>query len=558
MKEQRDEKQVSDLFFHLKKYKEQKLSMMREIEDYLDPSDTRIMSRMSHTTEEGGAFDSKAETEMRKFSLLSLLDIFNSVRPWFTMLPQIVPKGMEEDKLRLWAGDANKKLFSWINKSPYLEALAQDKHVYNMYGFSSMALGAEDKQLEATAQDAFKVYLLTDKNKVKGVGFLREYTRHSLSMLNLAEDFKEDVFNESDTTSKFKVLVVYTPNNKFYVEHDLDESKGKFVERFYYAGTFDFKDMEENVIDSSVEFREIADRKYYERLQTVCPRDSFRASSDYGKGYGQMLLVTSINANKIHKNIVRSSGLKANPPVEAAPEVFLGERGLEEGTVYPKNYMYKEGIKILEIKDQLEHQLAVLDKEHEQIQDILPNVQGPKKASRQSQYEVQQQTLDEMKELFAFKISYLKQGVAEHLRIIYYLALDQGIIELPEGVSDPEVLEPSLDSLIQKEVERQAAQEFVVTIQMCSIILAGYKPGWDNFDKDKILRYISTARGAGMGLHPLDVRKKIRELRVEMQKQQAQAAQAAEQAKSGALQAKGRKDDASAQKTIKEARDEGE
>ena len=155
--------------------------------------------------------------------------------------------------------------------------------------------------------------------------------------------------------------------------------------------------------------------------------------------------------------------------------------------------------------------------------------------------------------LYAYKLPYLKKGVTEHLKAMFHIAVDLNIFtKLPDGVTWDDV-EPSLDSLIQKERQRQRSQKYGVVAQMSQPWLAGFQEGLDNFKKDDILRNIAASQGMAGDLNTLEDRAKIREMRKQRLEQEQQNQQNLIQAQIQAQAAQAAKDQAGAGKSRADA-----
>ena len=449
------------------------------------------------------------------------------VDPWFTLLTTILKlkgdKKLEEEYYQ-WAVLNQKLLFRFINNSDYPIAVKDDKFIYDSYGFSGMTIGHRDNKLLTEVENPFKLLRVRAGNRTVGCMWERKYREDEMmhEFNWRSPEWEKSEGQDERSSIEYTVIHATVPNNEVFVKNPKKE--GKYVQ-IYVLKDEGYKpkpkvqdgiDMQETHEDESIAGIEIGKRKHFKMLPTVIPTDTLIPEEDYGFGEGEWVVSPATNCNKINKNIISSSSIKARPPLDAPSEYFLQGKYVEPGQVFPRNPTVRgagDGIKFLEFKDNLNEQSAILEAERDQVRDSLPTVTNPPKKQRQSMLEIEKAELQRMTMQFAYKIAYLKLGVAEHLKRIFYVAVDLGVLTDLPGDLDWEDVEPSIDNLIEKEKMKLKGQKYVVTASMSQAYLGGFLEGWDNFKRDGILRNIAYSQGIGEDLNTIDDRTKIREER---------------------------------------------
>ena len=521
---------IVTLYKSLKDEKRNKRHFMSRIKKYVRPNRKDLLNRYDDDTQiydPEVLVDNTAGVSMRKYSVESLLDILSMVDPWFTLLTTILKlKGDAklEEEYNQWAVLNQKLLFRFINNSDYPIVVKDDKFIYDSYGFSGMTIGHRDNKLLTEVENPFKLLRVRAGNRTVGCMWERKY-REDEMMQEFgwrSPEWEKSEGQDERSSMEYTVIHATVPNNEVFVKNPKKE--GKYVQ-IYVLKDEGYKpkpkvqdgiDMQETHEDESIAGIEIGKRKHFKMLPTVIPTDTLIPEEDYGFGEGEWVVSPATNCNKINKNIIASSSIKAMPPLDAPAEYFLQGKYVQPRMVFPRNPTVRgagDGIKFIEFKDNLNEQSAILEAERDQVRDSLPTVTNPPKKQRQSMLEIEKAELQRMTMQFAYKIAYLKLGVAEHLKRIFYVAVDLGVLTDLPGDLDWEDVEPSIDNLIEKEKMKLKGQKYVVTASMSQAYLGGFLEGWDNFKRDGILRNIAYSQGIGEDLNTIDDRTKIREER---------------------------------------------
>ena len=559
---------VLALYKELKSEKTEKTNFMERARRVLRPTRTHMLRRYSPSSQVYNpevVVDITGGIALRKFSTESLKDIRNMTTPWFTFYKPLykkIDKGLKE-KYREWCVENEGLLDAFINDSDYHLALAKDNFFYNMYGYSGMTFGLKDGELLTVVEDPFDLYIVKSNQKVVGCMWIREYKMDDMKREFdwVDPDFKDDDDGEvgDKPLTRYRVLHVTLPNNSSYIKDPI-RTNFKFVQLFVLVDRRAHSNIEalkNTATYENMEGVEIGYRRHFLELPTVIPVDSVGPKDTYGDGEGEWILQAASNCNKFKKNILSSSTIKARPPLQAPQEFHMGQSYVEPGRVYPRDPTRPGGmedIKFIEFKDKLGEQSAILQDEREQIYDALPTTTSPMKKQRQSEFEIQKQELDRMTTQFSYKITYLKKGVAEHLKRMYYIARDAGVLtDLPDGL-DWEDVEPSIANLIELEKQKLLAQGHVVVASMAQPYLSNYPQGWDNFKKDEILRDIAQSLGKGSTLNSIETRNRIREERRKMEQGMQNQQNALTEAHIKSLQSRAGKDSSQQSKMAAETR----
>ena len=546
------------LYSTLKREKHRKIESMRLTRRFLKPMREFRTLRMRSETENQGQFDCTAESKLMEYSILSLSSFFRaSHNYWFTLRPFVSVEPGLKDNLNKWGSENTERLVRFIGKSRYFLHLQLDKIMFDLYGFSGLTIGRKSKKLFTAVEDPFSLLIYLEDDEPVGVGWIKSYSAFQLKTM-----FNFEPEPNCSPLDMFDIVCFTVPNREGLIKGY--EDKGNYVQLFFYKGPSakDFQkggsiDLELKSETENIDGREIGERKYFSELPTVCPRDLLKPGDAYGDGHGERLLTPAMNSNKVGWNVIRSSTMKANPPIQAAHNLFTAVRGLNPGRMYPLSNEYGKqantGIAPIEIQDRLDHQLAVLQDLRYQTDEMIPSLNMPEKKQRQSQYEIQQAQMRVLDLIFSYKMAYLTLGVSEHLRRIFFVARDLDVFtDLPQGASW-DMVEPSMDSLLEGERAKYKAQRYVVTLNMCSPIIAQYREGMDNFKKDDAIRNIAFSQDSGDILHSEERRDEIREVRRRLMQQQQQMQQQMLSGQQLALRAKAEKDTASGVKSRTEA-----
>ena len=198
-------------------------------------------------------------------------------------------------------------------------------------------------------------------------------------------------------------------------------------------------------------------------------------------------------------------------------------------------------------------QIVLLQNEEEQLRASLPMVTAPFKRSRQSQMEVDRSYLEATKRNLIYKLTYLKDGVSEHLKRMFEIAIELGKISKPPEGFELSDVEPSLASILLKDYNKQKTQTYAQALNLSQGFIAPNPELMDNVDGDKILRNNFDYLGVPDGLRSLEGRTQIRKDRAEERNRQEQINLAMMQAEMQLTGAKSMQAAGSGAKTLSEA-----
>ena len=559
--------------------KQTKLNIMALIRRYLDPSHDDLYIRHNRDLRGISArhalFDSTCMNKIMKYSLTSLADIINPYQTWFTLHVRVEGKDKNSEEFRSWAIDAQDDFLQYINRSNYYKSLITDKSNYDLYGFSALTITRSKKNRKGVltwAEDPFKVLIYDDDEEVIGVFWEKIYSAINMKLkfgYEAKDEKNEGTVVEGEYGDKknnrtfYSVVCACFPNNEMFIKNKDKKKKGKYVQIFFIKKRRELAEVSDNIFeqvyaDSEMEGVEIGERLYFDELVSCVVRDTQGVVMSYGKGWGQRLIISAVNMNAIHRNLIKTSEFVGNPAFTAPPDLNLRFKPIEAGVTYDQSFTGNK-IEPVEFEGRLNEQASFLDVEKTQIDDTIPGIgQPPMKKQRQSQMEVQKMLMEQSKNNFIYKIIYLQEGVACHLKRMFKLAVKQGVIKPPPGGISIKDVEPSLANLILREFKKQKAMSYVETLNMCHGYISRYPEGFDNFKPDFIIRNIAEAKGSEDGIETWDDVKKIRKVRLEQREKQQNQAESFQQAQMNLMSAQGQKATADATKSRAQAQQGGQ
>ena len=555
-------KKVNQIYTSLVAEKNDKLNLMRKIKSYMKPNDMDLIYRFRKAPNDSflknNLYDNTCLNLTSHFSISSLSDIINPYEAWFSLNVKRGPQ-VDSNKLMDWSKKATYQLLRFINDSDYYKYLITDKRNYDLYGFSALTIGkGSRKPLRIFSENPFGLLIYEDDEGVQGYMFTRQFSSYSMKELF---DWEEEDKQEG-TEQMYDVLFCFLPNTPDFVDENPKQPTSdkpyvatQYLKNSYYKSTNDRRNEVNDFGLNDSGFREeIGTRRFLNMLPASVVRDSFESYHAYGEGWGKKMLTIAMNMNIIRRNMLKGSEFAGNPAFVIPGGLNTRYRKILPGrTYFPPFPGQKSQIESIPIDSRLNEQGAFLGLEQQQAQDTMPSLSPPQKKQRQSQEEIQKLLMEASKNNFIYKIIYLTDGVTEHLRRIFRIAVDEGVIEdFPDGLSYEDV-EPSLSSLISGELKKSKAMAHSQVLGMLQGWLSFYSEGFDNFDIDAIIRGTSMALCGGDGLEDMTKVEQIRETRKTMIEQQQQQQQAVAQAQNQLLSAQAQAQGAMAVKTRKEA-----
>lgn len=551
----------------LAKLKAPKLSLMRKVQQYVEPPDSSMAERTFRSSS-GQAesdqpssqtiFDVTARNILEDYTLQSLTDIVNPFESWFTLN---VKSKTEDDAqaIQEWANTATEEFFTFINKSDYYKKLITDKHYYDLYGFSALSFfeDEQDKVMKIRQENPFSVVVSPDKNEI--------FWLITLSPFGMEKEFGYKTLEDDKDVIEYKILCAFVPNREVYLDDEFvpDESgKKNFVQLYFIYGktTSGEKSLEtasnkkgqvlEGIGNSDIQ--EVGDRKFYKEPFVVFVRDWERMGQDYGEGWGKKILIQTQNVNQLRRDLLSVSAYYGNPAIQGPVDTFGQFSSLYPGIYLPHSYT-GEKIELLVPKGDFGAQAALLQSEHSQLIESFPSNTSPIKKARQSQFEVDKSFTDSSKKNLIYKITYLNDGVAQHLKLMFRLALKTGAITKPPKEINTEDIEPSLASILVKDYKKQKTSSYTQAISISQGYITFNPEVLDNLNIDEIFRNIYNFLGVSDVLVSVEERDEIRQEREKQREQQEQQAVQGQQAETALIAAKAGNESSKGTKNLADA-----
>ena len=528
-------------FFLLQQEKRDKLNMMYEVSRYMDPTESSLLARSQFSTQDGAKlYDVRAMNAMAKYTKDSLSDIINPFDSWFSLgsLGRL-RKEVNRDDLRDWSIQATEDLFQFVNESNYYLNLKTDKKNYDLYGFSALTLYLKNNKLMAYAEDPYSLYFDDDRGEISAIFWVIERSAYGLF-----EDFNYvDASENKNSFHKFKVLCCLKKEGREWVQRRYLLRKTNLTDLLNLSR----EGRNREALEISPSYgEEIGPPIKHSSVPTLITRDSISAGSKYGDGVAKKIVVSAKNLNVVKREMLHTTVFMGNPPAQVPYDLTPLYTSIEPGRLYPYSHT-GEGINFLKHPGELQSMGTFVDMEYRQISDTVPSFDPPDKRQRQTQFEVDQARMNAAKNMFLHKIFYLTQGVSQHLKRIFNLAIQAGRITPPPAGIDYKDVDPTLASLLLKEYKKQKARSNLEAVRMCEPIFLLFKAARDNINPDEVTRTIWESLGSGQALNKTADVEQIRKTRMELLKQR-------EQRQGSELQAKGEAQGAKAQKSLAEVR----
>ena len=319
---------IIERFKELEQVKRGKVSLMKVVEEFIDPSDTAIATR--HYRQEQGMGHSRSlvsdvsvRNALEDYTLESLVDVINPFEAWFTLNVKNV-KDTNEEQIREWNASATQEFFTFINESSYYSKIPTDKGYYDLHGFTGLSFIKSGGELKIHQEDPFHLVMSPDMNELY---WLRNYT-----LFEMQELFKYGD-KEEDKHFMYQVLCATIPNKMPFIK-GLTGNLGKkdFVQVFALFKKFGKEEYEtyskgkkqgdnfgQDVMDEQLNKIVSLSKPF-----TVVVRDKEKLGYPYGQGWGKKLLVQSRNLNQLRSDLLNVSAYYGDPAV-IVPVDILGQ-----------------------------------------------------------------------------------------------------------------------------------------------------------------------------------------------------------------------------------------
>ena len=238
-----------------------------------------------------------------------------------------------------------------------------------------------------------------------------------------------------------------------------------------------------NPVATSGDFIDLDETKYENEQTIFATRDVYNRKSAYGLGMGRRALPKSRITNKLMFNLLKFAGLLANPPRVQHPAI-TAETGLtgelKEGQVFTTSAEQLEGtdvtkaLVLLQTTGDLSHLLQLYQLQIQQLTNLLPTASSIYKVARQSIQEIQQRLDEQNKRLQPLRETFLREGPAKHLKLLYEIADKQGKFnheefKLPDNAEAEFKIDISMLQSFRQDKALRAAQALGVSSNYLSL-----------------------------------------------------------------------------------------
>lgn len=532
-------------FKNLENEKASKVSLMYDVSSFFIPEDAHLTGSKLvglNAERQGELLDTTGSDLIEEVVAYVLGLHFNVDTRWFRLAHADVSADSDDAKALAKRAEKLYKLIAKTNYYAHTPILERDIIVH---GHGVMVI-EEDEEFFAKCYTKEASSTLLVQNEYGGVKEV--YWESYYSYLELLERFpelEEQKFAESKhvtNSDKYRVITAYYPNKYPYMDkEDLEDPKAKgakfVVQEILVNAPSDMEDVikqynsEGDVEDVFYDFKR---KKYYKEDVIIPSRDEITRLTPYGSGIGKKALPKARILNKLKADMLRTSGLLADPPRYQTPEITekTGKSRMKEGEVFTGDITSLEGragrlpVELLNVAGDLQSHLAIYQNEQEQLAAMLPVAGSIYKNARQSINEIQQRTQEQEKRLGPLRALYMREGIAKHVKRFYRLAERKGefaeeAMKLSEGI-DTNKLDFVFDTSLLGGYKQSKAVRAARALGAIANFLTIKPEAADKLDIDFIVELAFAGTDLQDALLPDAVVTQIRQAR----EQQAQAQQA--------------------------------
>ncbi len=525
---------MSDVELHrrynvLKKRKSERTELMRQINDYFTPPDEKI-----NASKQVGKGLFKCElldttgTDLIDEYVAFVLGIqYASGTRWFTC--KHTKSDGQSDINRILAARAD-ELLVLLRNSPYYSALGVVERDTILQGHSGLVIESSEKNfIECSTIDSGSLYLQQNKNaEVQYAFFVEKFAAFEIldmfPSLNFRLRAKDFLMREYE--KEFNLVSFYAPMRSPFYTGIPEEDTPKFFKKY-------FLDTDSITENERLELY-IDEIEFFDDENIFFTRDAYGRNFPYGQGVGKKALPKSRITNKLMYNLLKMTGLQANPP-RVQHTMITAEGGhkesLQEGQVFTLTPTDLDGmdpakaISLLQVSGGLNELITLFQLQQSQLAQLLPSASNIYKVARQSIAEIQQRFAELERRLAPLRTTFLREGPVKHLRLLYKIAENQGRfntekLKLPGAVKLKDLrfdIDPSLTQTFKQGKALRAAQALGLVANFLNFDPSGALL----FNIDKI---IETGFDGYNVLDLLDSRENVQKKR-EIQKQQVERQQ---------------------------------
>ena len=538
--------EVYKRYDYLKRIKYPKTHLMQQVDAFFTPPDDVLTGEKLVGSAEFKAelLDTTGSDLIDEFVAFVLGIQFIAETRWFSLKHKA--SDVQSDVNRILAARAD-VLHSAMKLTNYYSMLTLLERDAVLHGHGGMQIMPSFKNfIDTQTLEPQQLYLNQDRfgniiyafwdSSVTGFELLDQFPSIKLS--------KEDKAMVTDNYDRqFTLVAMFAPlKDPFYQEPLPDElKKHKFFIR-YFAIPQQQTSSSGGVSLMLKKQIDLDEMDFLEEPNTFFTRDAFLRSSSYGRGIGKRALPKSRVTNKLMLNLLKLSGLQANPPRIQATQVTAeaGNKGaLEEGQVFTMSPAELDGIdpskavSLLQTNGDLNALVMLYQLQQGQLANLLPTASSIYKVARQSIAEIQQRFSELEKRLAPLRVTFLKEGPIQHIKYIYKIAEDQGKfnmehLKLPDDVKIKDI-EVHIDASTMQSFKQGKALRAAQALGLVANFLSLDPSGVLNFNIDRIIEVGFDGYNV---LDLLDSRENVAQKR-EVQRKQVEQQQALQQQQAG-------------------------
>ena len=526
----------------LKSDKSQTETIMDQVDDFFDPSDKILTGDASVGTGNlrGELLETTGTDLIDEYVSFVLGLQFNSETRWFNI----------KDRKTDTTSDMNKKLAA---RADVLHAHLETTNYYSVLSSLERDVvvhGHGVLRASSSETNFVKCFTVHPKAVVVAQNSYNEPTMlfwpEVLKAFELRDRFpiiqadsKWNTFTKDHYTSEFILLTAYMPANELYYDENIKPAevpKGSKSMARYIAFPVSTETMNMTGMDTVI--MDLDETEFFKDEVAWITRDKYVRNSAYGMGIGRKALPKSRIINKLMYNLLKLSGLQANP-ARAQHSAITAESGnnneIQEGQVFTLSHHDLDGldpskaINLLQVTGDLGALLQLYQLQQAQLAALLPTAGSVYKVARQSISEINQRLSEQEKRLAPLRKTFLLEGPQKHLRFFYAEAERQGKfnredLKLPDSIKIKDldfVVDVAQISSFRQGKALRAAQALGLVANFLSLQPSGV----DNFNIDSI---IDVAFDGYNVLDLLESRERVKQKR-EIQRQQIEQQQQLEQ-----------------------------
>ncbi len=447
----------------LKGQKSERIELMRDINSFFSPDDkvyTGVDKIGLSTIGKGELLDTTGSDLLHEFVSYALGLFFDQDRRWFTIALQGYEDNFEIKSIMEKRSDI---LFQCIGRTNYYAEMPMYDWDCLVHGHALMSIDSSLEQFAVCrTKNPMGVYL--DQNTYGDVQTI--FWDESYSYMDVIREFpsfrlKLSEMGLTNIEQHFGEVQASIQIISAYMKVDKNTMPPEFLEKFgnyKYVRRYLFETSGLTLKDKSIRVLELDRFEGFKEDVMFPVRDMRTREHAYGEGQGKVVLPKARILNKLSKDMLNLSALKANPPMMMTADLaremgligsskrvrygFSQDTPLKPGSVYifDREKLEEVGgrgpVQLLDVSGKLDETITLYNTVREQTAELLPVAGQVYKVARQSISEIQQRSEQQSKRLGPLRANYAQEGLSRHLRRFYSLAEKAGKfrdVQLPEG-----------------------------------------------------------------------------------------------------------------------------